>query len=123
MSELAPDGLDTSPRLASYAAMARAAFSTALILGIDGHVGAYLARLVHARGTTVLGVADPAPAGPDALAGLGIAGDINLVTAYAGLRLAGAGEAEAIFAIAGGGLQAELVAATLVAAAPDRGEK
>ncbi|PZN92532.1 MAG: hypothetical protein DCF31_15895 [Alphaproteobacteria bacterium] len=51
--------------------MAALPYASALILGVDDHVGAYLARLLDARGVRVEGVA-AGVAGPDAIAELGI---------------------------------------------------
>ncbi len=81
--------------------MAAPPFATALILGIDDHVGAYLARLLHARGVGVLGLTDGLPHRQDAIAALGIGADIALVGDGDAEMLATAGTAGAIFAIAG----------------------
>ena len=81
--------------------MASKPFSSALVLGINGHVGGYLARLLHARGVGVLAAIDPDHPGPDAIAALGIADDITLVAPGDVTALAGNGDIGAIFAIAG----------------------
>ena len=54
---------------------------TSLILGANTHVGAYLARLLQARGQRVVTVVDPLVTTPDALALLGIAADVQAISA------------------------------------------
>ena len=88
----------------------------ALILGANGHVGGYLARLLQARGRRIAVVTDPAIATADALAALGIAGDVETVAAADAVRFAGSGEADTVFAI-GGETPPEHLAEILAAAA------
>lgn len=88
----------------------------ALILGANGHVGGYLARLLQARGRRIAVVADPAIATADALAALGIAGDVETIAAADAVRFAGSGEADTVFAI-GGATPPEHLAEILVSAA------
>lgn len=81
-----------------------------LVIGVDNHVGAYLARLLDARGVALAGVGDPA-----LLARLGIA---DAVTAVAPTDLAAAAaESRLVFGISDGSAQrADLLASTIAAA-------
>lgn len=90
--------------------------SNALILGSNSPVGAYLARLLQARGTTVFGVADDSA--NDALAALGVTDAVNPVSAADAADLATRLSDATIFAINDGSpAQAELVAEVLARAA------
>ncbi len=83
--------------------MAGLPYSSALILGVDDHVGAYLARLLDARGVRVSGVASGRDGLPDAIGGLGIGDAVTMLDADAAIAAAGAGTPDVIFAIAGAG--------------------
>jgi hypothetical protein len=81
-----------------------------LIIGIDNHVGAYLARLLDARGVGLAGVGDPALA-----ARLGIADSITAVSAGDAASVASA--ARLVFAVSDGdAARADTIAASLDAA-------
>lgn len=77
--------------------MAGLPYSTALILGIDNHVGVYLARLLDARGVRVEGVGGSS----DGLVELGIADDVAMIEPGAALRAAADGKVDVVFGIAG----------------------
>jgi hypothetical protein len=70
---------------------------TALILAANTATGAYLARLVQARGSSVFAVADES--GADGLAALGATGDVNPVPAIDAARLAATLPDATIYAI------------------------
>ncbi len=90
--------------------------SNVLILGSNGAVGGYLARLLQARGATVFGVADESA--NDALAALGIADAVVAVPPADAAALAANLRDATIFAINdGSAAQAALVAEVLAAAA------
>ena len=81
-----------------------------LIIGIDNHVGAYLARLLDARGAAVAGTGDP-----------GITAQLGVADAIAAVDdtdiAAAIGEARLVFAISDGSTQrADLLARSLEAA-------
>jgi hypothetical protein len=81
-----------------------------LIIGIDNHVGAYLARLLDARGVSLAGVGDPA-----LVARLGIADSITAVSA--GDAASAARDMRLVFAVSDGTAQgADTIAASLAAA-------
>ena len=90
---------------------------TALILGVNTPTGAYLARLLHARGTAIFGVSDETPT--TALAALGITDDINHVPAAQAPSLAATLADATIYAI-NTGTHAALIAETFAAAANAR---
>jgi hypothetical protein len=78
-----------------------------LIIGIDNHVGAYLARLLDARGVSLAGVGDPALA-----ARLGIADSITAVSADDAAAAASA--ARLVFAVSDGdAARADTIATSL----------
>ncbi len=91
--------------------MAGLPYSSALILGVDDHVGAYLARLLDARGVLVSGVASGRAGLPDAIGGLGIGDAVTMLDPDAAIAAAGAGTPGVIFAIAGDGNAAIIDAA------------
>ncbi len=103
--------LDSAVHRFDIPAMSSTASSPAcLIIGIDNHVGAYLARLLDARGVSLSGVGDPALA-----ARLGIADSITAVTA--GDAAAAARAARLVFAVSDGdAARADTIAASLGAA-------
>ena len=89
----------------------------AIILGANGAVGAYLARLLQARGAAIHAVDNPADA-TDGRGGLGIADTINQVGATDAARLAADLADATVFAINDGSpAQSALVADVLAAAA------
>jgi GDP-D-mannose dehydratase len=89
----------------------------AIILGANGAVGAYLARLLQARGAAIHAVDNPADA-TDGLGGLGIGDTINRVGAADAARLAADLADATVFAINdGSAAQSALVADVLAAAA------
>ncbi|WP_426166377.1 GDP-mannose 4,6-dehydratase [Sandarakinorhabdus sp. DWP1-3-1] len=83
--------------------MAALPYASALILGVDDHVGAYLARLLDARGVRVTGV-KAGVAGPDAIAELGIGAAVALTDD----PVAAAAGADVVFAVAANGLEAQI---------------
>jgi hypothetical protein len=86
----------------------------ALILGSNTAVGAYLARLLHARGTAVFGVA----AGDgDGIAALGIADSVNDIAFETALDLAGRLPDATLFAVNSGDAAIAAQTAELFAAA------
>ncbi len=90
--------------------------ANALITGIDGAVGAYLARLLDARGVQVLGVG-----GSAALMPLGIADSVTMIDAADVTAFVSDGGAATVFAIAGDDpALAEAVLAAAAAAAGTR---
>lgn len=92
--------------------------SNALILGADGAVGAYLARLLQARGSTVFGTIENGSGG---LRAIGAAEAINVVLASEAIGFAATRADATVFAINDGGAeQAALVAAVLTDAARAR---
>lgn len=91
--------------------------ATSLILGANGAIGGYLARLLGARGTRVWATVDPALPGPDALATLGIADDVTRIDSDDAAALAASGAVAAIFAVAGDDAQAMRIADVVAAAA------
>jgi hypothetical protein len=88
----------------------------ALILAANTATGAYLARLVQARGTGVFAVADDS--GADALTALGITGDVNPVAAGDAGRLAATLADATIYAINNGTDDQLALIDELLAAAP-----
>jgi hypothetical protein len=87
----------------------------ALILAANTATGAYLARLVQARGTSVFAVADESDA--DALTALGITGDVNALPAVDAARLAATLTDATIYAVnTGSAAQLALIDELLVAA-------
>ena len=93
--------------------------ANALILGANTATGAYLARLLHARGTAVFGVPDESAT--DAPAALGITDSINAVPAFDAGNLAASLQDATIYAInTGNPAQADLVAETFAAATTAR---
>jgi GDP-D-mannose dehydratase len=101
-------------------------FETALILGSNGATGGYLARLLQARGVAVTGVDTRTGAGavgtPDALAELGIAGDIAMIAPGDAARFVATGAIGVVFAIndaADAAAAATLTAASAAAAGRD----
>lgn len=91
----------------------------ALILGAEGAIGGYLARLLHARGTRVTAVVGSTESSVGALAALGIADDIALLPATAAPALAAGAGSTTIYAINdGSAARAALIAEVFAAAAP-----
>lgn len=91
----------------------------ALILGANAATGAYLARLVQARGTAVFAVRDDSDA--DCMTALGITDDVNPVPAADAVALAATLADATIFAVnTGSDAQADLVASVLAAATSAR---
>ena len=89
--------------------------ANALILGANTATGAYLARLLHARGTAVFGVPDDS--GVDAPTALGITDSINPVSSADVARLAAALPDLTLYALnTGTAAQAAFVAETIAAA-------
>jgi nucleoside-diphosphate-sugar epimerase len=89
----------------------------AIILGVNGAVGAYLARLLQARGAAIHAVANPADS-TDGLGVLGIGDAINRVSAADAARLAADLSDATVFAINdGSAAQSALVADVLAHAA------
>lgn len=87
----------------------------ALVLAANTATGAYLARLVQARGTSVFAVADDSDA--DALTALGITGDVNALPAVDAARLAATLADATIYAVnTGSAAQLALIDELLVAA-------
>ncbi|MFZ4689629.1 MAG: GDP-mannose 4,6-dehydratase [Polymorphobacter sp.] len=89
----------------------------ALILGANSATGAYLARLLHARGAAIFAVPDDS--GADGLAALGITGDVNPVPAADAPSLAASLPDATVYAV-NSPAQAELVAETFAAATTAR---
>ena len=87
----------------------------ALILGSNTAVGAYLARLLHARGTAVFGVASPGAA--DGIAALGIEDSVNAIDFAAAIDLASRLPDATLFAVNSGDATTAEQAAELFAAA------
>lgn len=83
-----------------------------IIIGIDNHVGAYLARLLDARGVALAGVGDDR-----LVARLGIADSVTAV-APADAAAAAAGTARLVFAVSNGDAErADIIAVSLASAA------
>jgi nucleoside-diphosphate-sugar epimerase len=87
----------------------------ALILGSNTAVGAYLARLLHARGTAVFGVASPD--GGDGIAALGIADSVNAIEFSDAIDLAARLPDATLFAVNSGDATTAEQAAEIFAAA------
>ncbi|MBC7521341.1 MAG: GDP-mannose 4,6-dehydratase [Sandarakinorhabdus sp.] len=87
----------------------------ALILGSNTAVGAYLARLLHARGTAVFGVASPG--GGDGITALGIADSVNAIGFAVAIDLAARLPDATLFAVNSGDPTTAEQAAELYAAA------
>ena len=87
----------------------------ALILGSNTAVGAYLARLLHARGTAVFGVASPV--GGDGIAALGIADSVNAIGFADAIGLAARLPDATLFAVNSGDATTAEQAAELFGAA------
>ena len=91
---------------------ARAA-SACLIVGVDNHVGAYLARLLDARGVALAGVGDAG-----LLSRLGIAGQVIPVAASD--VASAASDSRLVFAISDGSAERADLLATAIAATDNR---
>ncbi|GGE13077.1 hypothetical protein GCM10011529_19340 [Polymorphobacter glacialis] len=89
--------------------------TNALVLGADGPVGAYLSRLLQARGTAVFGTLEN---GSGALAALGSLGDVNIVPAFDAVRVAGELPQVTIYAINDGNPDQAALVAEVLAATP-----
>ena len=88
-----------------------------LILGGNGPVGGYLARLLQARGQRVACVADAAVTTPDALTALGIAGEIEAIDAADARRFVASGDVGTVFAV---GSDDDILSAIAASARPPR---
>jgi GDP-D-mannose dehydratase len=89
----------------------------ALILAANTATGAYLSRLVQARGSSVFAVADDSSS--DGLTALGITGDVNPVPAQDAAKLAATLSDATIFAINTGSRAQLALIDELMGAAPD----
>lgn len=89
----------------------------ALILGLNTAAGAYLARLLHARGTTVFGVAVTPAMASDPISALGIADTVNAIGFDEAISIAAQMPDTTLFAINAGDAATADQTAELFAAA------